>query len=415
MSLQLLSEASIGSRKIARVLKVIFAHSGKTPHHSTIRQWWIRYGVHILQKPLQRAEDWVAIGDLTVDVGQMKCLTIVGVRKGRLEQRGDFTLSHEDVEILGLYPTIKSDHVFVEQALRDAAARVGGSFSEIVIDQGSDVRKGARVFQQFHPDTRVVHDISHKLALLMERHMTGDPRWQRFTESLSRTRSLVQQTELAALMPPSQRSKGRFMDISHIVRWPSRIQKSKATGRLSGISEERYAEYLGWIDGFKNALEGWAFMVDTVETIKGHIRKSGISERSYEHLMSLFEKTAIDKTLEEFVGEAMELVFEEVEKVGEGETLPCSTEVLESVFGKFKEINKGGHGITGNVLGMASFVGPVRSKNSVKEALEGCSVKTGMNWIKQKVGTTVAGLRRQFFSRKNRTNFDGQLQVAATC
>ena len=97
--------ATIGCRKIIRVLEVISKHSNlSVPHHTTVRQWVIRYGCYNLQTPLEHANDWISIGDLTISVGKLKCLAILGVRMSYLKLREDLTLSHKDVEILGSFP-----------------------------------------------------------------------------------------------------------------------------------------------------------------------------------------------------------------------------------------------------------------------------------------------------------------------
>ena len=83
----------------------------------------------------------------------------------------------------------------------------------------------------------------------------------------------------------------------------------------------------------------------------------------------------------------------------------CSTEVLESIFGKYKELNSGSQGINGNILGLATFVGPKLTEQTAKQAMEGCSTKSGNDWIKQRVGSTLGSLRHRFFKSKG-TKFD---------
>ena len=143
MSLDLHGHATVGCRKIVRILEV-FANNIElpVPHHTTIRQWIIRNGCHCLQSPLEKADDWISIGDLTISVGKLKCLAILGVRMNQLDTRGDLTLSHKDVEVIGLYPTEKSTGKFVEMAYEDSAKRIGGDFLANVLDQGSDIKNG---------------------------------------------------------------------------------------------------------------------------------------------------------------------------------------------------------------------------------------------------------------------------------
>ena len=179
----------MGCRKVTRVLEALgeyFSHSA--PHHTTIRQWVVRNGCHTLNSPMEQANDWVAIGDLTISLGKMKCLAIVGAKMSNLQKRDDFKLTHQDVEVLGLYPTEKSDGNFVNDALKDSADRIGGNFSATIIDQGSDIKKGAQLFQQVHSETKILHDIAHKLSNVMGKKLKNDAIWAEYIKQLNMTR-----------------------------------------------------------------------------------------------------------------------------------------------------------------------------------------------------------------------------------
>lgn len=416
MALELHGHATLGCRKIVRVLEVFAKQVALSiPHHTTVRQWIIRHGCHSLQTPLNHADDWICIGDLTISVGKLKCLAVLGVQWCNLEAKSDLTLSHKDVELLGLYPTEKSTGNFIEEALEDSAKRIGGHFLATVIDQGSDIKKGANQFQQNHHTVKVVHDISHKLSNVVEHELRNDTKWSDYIQQLNLTRRRVFQTEFAALMPKKQREKGRFMDISHLVYWPERILKSKLNGSLREIPEERYEDYLGWLEGFVAQLEVWGFMVGIVNLIKETVRIYGLSVEAYLYLEMYLEEASIKENgLQQFIFKVLNTVWEEVEKLDEGQTLICSTEVLESIFGKYKAINEGLHGITSNILGISTFVGKELNENEIKEMMEESSVKTAMEWVGQKFGKTLASLRRRFFPIFKKTEFDTGEEVVFT-
>lgn len=405
----------MGCRKIIRVLEV-FAKQIEIsiPHHTTVRQWVIRNGCYNLQLPLEKADDWVAIGDLTISLGKMKCLAILGVRMSNLEKKENLILTHSDVEVLGLYPTEKSDGEFVHKALNDSVARVGGKFLATVIDRGSDIKKGTKSFQLENKTSKILHDIAHKLSNLVERDLRDNVRWKAFIQELNTTRKRAFQTELAAIMPAKQREKARFMNIGFMVNWPEKVLSAKANGRLNSISEERFQDYLGWIVGFKTDLEEWCFVYQTVGMISEIVRTFGASMEVYRYLKIFFEEASIDgEKLQKFVEDALNIFLEEVLKLDEGQTLICSTEVLESIFGKYKAINEGVQGVTGNVLGICTFVGPEKDEGTVKKTMEKVSVKEGLKWIKDKVGTSMASLRRQFFNDSKETKIDKLSEVSS--
>ena len=64
----------------------------------------------------------------------------------KLKQRADYTLTHEDVVMLDLHLTEKSTGEFVHKSFEETRNRIGSDFLGVVIDQGSDVKKGVRQF-----------------------------------------------------------------------------------------------------------------------------------------------------------------------------------------------------------------------------------------------------------------------------
>ncbi len=50
------------------------------PCAETIRLWLLRVGLFLLRRPLPRCSDWVFLVDLTIQLGEHKCLVILGVR-----------------------------------------------------------------------------------------------------------------------------------------------------------------------------------------------------------------------------------------------------------------------------------------------------------------------------------------------
>lgn len=385
------------------------------PHHTTIRQWIIRFGCASLQVPLAQEDDWILIGDLTISVGKLKCLVTVGVRTSHLESREDLILTHKDIEVIGLYPTQSSTGKFAKAAFEDSANRVGGKLVAMILDQGSDVKMGARLFQETHKNVKVLHDISHKLSNLVEYELKNDEYWLEYIQKLNFTRRSTFQTELAAVMPKKQREKGRYMDIGDLVHWRDRVKTSKANGCFAGITEERYQEYLGWIEEPDEQGEAWKFIEGVVNLIKGTVRMYGYSMEVYLYLKIFFEEVAVEgERLENFVLKALNALWEEVIKLDEGQTLIGSTEVLESVFGKYKAINEGLHGITGTILGISIFVGGEKTEKKIKELLENCSVKSAVEFLRQKFGPTLSSLRKRFYPNSKRTKFDKEEDVVFT-
>lgn len=358
---------------------------------------------------------WIILGDVTIDIGTVKGLVTVGVDIDKLEERDEFTLSLEDLQIIGIHPTEQSNGEFARKSFQEAYQKVGGesSLAALIIDQGSDVTKGAKLLQEVHKEVKVIHDISHKLALVLEKELTMDPLWDVYTTKLTKTGQLIQQTEFAALKPPKQRSKARFMNVARYISWQDKILQSKKSGNLGKIPEERYERYFGWLVKFSPSLDVWALKIGLVERVKAVIRAHGLSEDSYSYLLDEIAAMPLGRELESFIHTVFDAIYEEVEKLDDDQTLPAFTEVLESLFGSYKNhTSKGGHGINGNILTLATLVGRSQTSKEICKTMEETPVKTMLAWVKERVGDTVGSLRRQFFA-KERTEFDEEIQAVA--
>lgn len=90
----------------------------------------------------------------------------------------------------------------------------------------------------------------------------------------------------------------------------------------------------------------------------------------------------------------LEFVDENAALAGEGESLPGSSEVLESIFGKYKNMQgeSGQFGVTGMVLSIGALIGRVTIE-SVRTALESISADHVKAWEKKHLGSTVGAQR----------------------
>ena len=92
------------------------------------------------------------------------------------------------------------------------------------------MHKGIQQFGQGHPETSFIYDIKHKVAAVLKRELGATPMWQEFSRLAGQTTQRVQQTALAALAPPRQRRKARYMNLGERVAW--------GVGMLQYLEEE---------------------------------------------------------------------------------------------------------------------------------------------------------------------------------
>jgi len=360
------------------------------------RLWILRLGYYKLTRAKEKAEDWVWIVDHTVQVGSEKCLVILGIRLCCLPD--DRSLSHEDVEPIALLPVKQSNGEIVYQQLEEAIEKTGVP-REIIADHGSDVKSGIDQFCQKHQQTCSVYDIKHKTAILLKDDFQEDTDWVEFTQLAAQTKRKVQQTSLAFLAAPNQRTKARYMNIDILVRWGCRVltfldkQKEKPSKEFD---PQQIEEKLGWIFRFRDQLKEWEELLQVMTIAESTVRKQGISHGLAHELKKLLAPAAHTERAKRARDQLIAFVAEQSLKARPDERLLGSSEVIESVFGKLKRLeqDQAKSGFTALILSIGAMVSTT-TKEVIQKALQTVPTKQILIWCKEKLGQSVQANRRK--------------------
>lgn len=215
------------------------------PAYTTVLNWVYRCGLAILQRPPERREDWIFVADHTLGLGASKCLVILGIPASRLVETG-YSPRHQAMQVLAVEVTAHSTGAWVATVLRDVAQRTGAPV-QIVADHGSDLLKGITLFQQGQaPECVETYDISHHIATRLKAELTPDDRWNEFLAHARATLASFQQTDLAFLLPPRQRTKARFMHFDVHVEWAQQVLAYADRGDFSAIRRTCVLSVTAW-------------------------------------------------------------------------------------------------------------------------------------------------------------------------
>ena len=366
-----------------------------SPSWTTGRLWLLRLGYYKLTRPQPHAPDWVWIVDHTAQMGTATCLVILGVRLSTLCP-DDYCLRHEQVEPLSLFPVTQSNGQVVYEQLEQTIARTGVP-REIVSDTGSELHAGVSRFCRAHPETASISDIKHKTALLLKHDLQRDAAWDTFCQLATHTRHQVQQTPLAALMPPTQRSKSRYMNVDRLVTWGDRmlafLDRQLRPDPQPFDPAQVEAKY-GWLRAFRQPLHQWGELLAIVTTTEEFVRKHGFYRRCHVELepqLAGLAQTARGRRMRQ---DLLGFVRQESFKAKAHERLVGSSEVLESVLGRFKQLEheQVKSGFTGLLLSLAALVSAT-TPEVIQTALERVRTKQVVAWCKNTLGKSVQAQR----------------------
>lgn len=413
----LVVSAATSLRGAGRALAVMQACVGLVswpPSWSSTRLWLLRLGYYKLTRAKEEGSDWVWIVDHVVQTGQEKCLLIVGIRLSTLPAVGEY-LTHADVEPIAIYPVTQSNGEIVYQQLAEACKHTGVP-REILSDQGSDLHKGIRQFCQAHPETSFIYDIKHKVAAVLKRELGATPTWQEFSRLAGQTTQRVQQTALAALAPPRQRRKARYMNVGELVAWGVRMwQYLEEESPRQEWDRQRVEAAVGWVRQYRHEVEHWRQWVEVGTITEQFVKTHGVSASGAPQLQHRLAAAGTLPRTQQLCADFVQFVTEEGAKANAGERLVGSSEVIESIFGKWKRLEgeQARSGLTGLVLALGAIVAPTTA-TVIKQALTTVPTKTVLTWCREKLGKTVQATRRALFAplRKAEQKQDQLLRAA---
>jgi hypothetical protein len=393
----------VSLRGVPRVLALmaeVFGWSIDVPDWTTGRLWLMRVGHAMLTMPLDKADDWAWLIDHSVQIGQEKCLVILGIRLRDLPKPGE-CLCHHDLRLIALVPRVSWTRPEVAQALQEATERTGVP-RVIVNDHGVDLHGGVEIFQQTHGDVKEVYDIKHKAACLLKQRLERDPRWSEFQQRVGQTRCAVQQTELAFLVPPAPKPKARYMNLQPQLEWADGVldilQDPSATV-LQWVSPQRLRDKLGWLCDFRDAVSEWSQWQQVVNGAVEYIDRQGISRYAAKGLYQQLPRTFVHASTAALKIELVRFVGTQGRHTRSGERFPGSTEVLESCFGKMKVLEKqqSRGGFTSLVISFGALLAETTTK-AIEAALKHSDTQAVYRWCKERLGTTLFGKRRLAFA-----------------
>lgn len=407
----------IGLRPTVRVLQVFWEWLGveeKIPTWQSIRLWMQRIGLARLGKAKRKAGGvWLA--DHTNQIGKEKVLAVMRVRGSTLPRPGT-PLRHQDLEVLALIPGETWKRENVAEAYLQIAKRCGDPRA-IESDGAVELREPAETLGKPRKKPLVIRDMKHFLANKLEALLKQDHRYQAFTQKLGGTRSALQQTELAHFIPPGIKMKARFMNLASTLTWAGMVlwhldhPESKSR---ENISASRMAEKLGWLREFTEGIREWQACQDVISATLTFINQQGVFQgvtKEFQKLAAGLEPSPMSRRLVEKVV----VLLRKIEKrLRPGERLPMSTEILESSFALYKQLEKqhSKSGFTSLLLAFPTLLRETTAKE-VAESLTRVKVDDVERWTKKYLPNTLAS-RRQLVFRESRADAKAKNQNSAT-
>ena len=394
---------SVGFRGAVRALQVFFQWLGVKyviPGRTSIRNWLQRLGIDELKRPLGSSESLVVMVDHSSQIGPEKVMLALGVNAATLPEPGK-ALTHEHVRVLAVKPGDSWKTADMEREY-EALADGHGTPRAVLVDGAAELREGAKCLQKRREDMIVLRDFKHYAANVVKSLIGNNERFKEVSGKIGSTRSSIQQTELAHLRPPGPKPKARFMNLSNTLGWLTMIlwllRTPEAKAR-QGIRDERMQEKLGWVAEYAEEIAVWQECQDVVSASVTFINQQGLFRGAASELRAVIGNELEHATSKELARRLIDFVAESEELLREGERLPMSTEILESTFGLYKQL-EGQHSKSGFTSLLACLPALLRpaTPESVKAAFARTSAADVTAWTQEHFPSTVTSRRHAAYA-----------------
>jgi hypothetical protein len=393
----------IGFRPARRALQIVvnaLKLDVEVPSHDAIRNWICRLGVGELEDPFHKDQDVVWMADHSSQIGSEKVLLIIGIAVEDLPQRGQ-TLCLEKVKVLAIVPGECWKKEDVGRQYRKLVARIGAP-RYLLSDGATELRDPAEELEKDGRKTIVLGDLKHHAANVLEKQIGRSERFKSFISQVGLTRNRVQQTELSHFAPPPLKQKSRFMNLTPLLRWANMVchhlSDAHSEARV-GITADRMNEKLGWLREYRRDLACWAACQKVIDAALSFINHEGLALGTGDRLRTRLEEVLSDlperhETVDRVASLLIEFVERSERQLGDGERAWLSTEILESLFGRFKQL-EGQHskgGFTSLLAALPSLCCPVDAARVRRRLLQVTTTKL-KRWVKETVGPTLTARR----------------------
>ncbi len=262
-----------------------------------------------------------------------------------------------------------------------------GKIKYAVGNYGCDLKKGLRLSNIPH-----VHDVTHKIALILEKLLTDNYVYSELTKRMTEMRCNFAQSDIAYILPPKQRKKSRYQNIKIVSDWCK-----KALNFIESDMEklEKIINNLEWIVSYKSFIGDLSEISEAICGIGKVLKVNGLSNLSLNKCISILNNVN-SKLGIKIKDQILEYLKATLEMLPESEKILITSDIIESAFGKYKNYVSSNPmaGITNLVLSIAAFTSSL-TEDEVREAFEKIRKTDIKRWTDKFIGKTLIQKRRE--------------------
>jgi hypothetical protein len=399
LAITLVTTASVSFRAVSKIfinLNITLNLNLGTPTHTTVLNWTKKQGIsHFHDKEFYQQEKWVLIVDESIQFGNKKLLLILTVPESRCKQNK--ALSYKDLTplVLQVSTSWKSDDIASKISQHIDLKQI----SYCISDSGSNLTCAFKLLKCTH-----IMDINHKFSLIIQSVFETNPVLNDYTKALSLLRAQKSMSKIARIVPPNQRIMSRFMNLTPLFKWGIKMINLLDMNQLTQDAEAA----LSFLESYREFVFDTYQILVNLGNIQKLLKNKGFSNKTAQDAIRLFSDSKSDNSLKikNLLNDYLTDLSSKAKKI-QSQTICCSSDIIESCFGKYKEIAKGNKtvGISDLCLCIAAMLGEI-GLDKTKEVMETIKMKQCKDWKEKNVCKTLFAEKRELNKKCDRNYFE---------
>jgi hypothetical protein len=297
------------------------------PSTGSIKNWVEKCGYSIYNEPLTQSydEDYAIITDESMMVGSEKMLLTLGVKA---EKKDKQTLSFQDLNFLDISVKQSWNSEKITKVLTKVEDKIGKAPSYVLSDNASTITKAVREKGLVH-----IPDISHTLAMYIERKYKNDESFIGFTKALAQVKLRENMKYTNYLLPPKQRVIARFMNITPCIVWAQKLLLAYDT-----LTQEEQAVF-DFIKDHSQIIKELHEITEVTTSISTLLKSDGASEETIKQCLqkvTSIENSSCPRVVDISLDFHQYLMDIQEKLPSKKQAWHVSSDIIESCFGKYK-------------------------------------------------------------------------------
>jgi hypothetical protein len=359
--------------------------SQQAPKFNTIRQWVLRLGLYELNRTKEYRTDWIFILDMTIEIGKNKCLVILGIPQKKLAiiiKQSARSLQHQDVEVLSV------------EILSPPTQRAKSRYHNIDILVAWAMKIISYEEKQYFSAVDNTYILDKEAYRALRLSISAD------------TIKILKKAK-----PSAAENLDEFSQAMSNILTPQiwQIDREKIC-QAASLGRRKFYEKFGWLLSYRTDIQTYSEMLALISSVQTQIKNQGLHSLSRSQWIEALEQNSPriittpegNPRVQKIQSQIEEYLVNEVQKIPARLTLLGTSDVVESLFGKYK-IFAQRRPI--KELGASILLIPLSTieitVELVKEAMESISCIDVVAWTKSIFGSSMLSRRRHLNSPSN--------------